>query len=203
MIDLPASQAGTAVPCPSVASSNTESNPPTDTTQARPPFRVRVEQARTILRERYPALFAAADPKPLKIGIHKDLLERHPELDLSGLKRALTLHTGRFGYQKLLKAGAVRFDLDGQPADEVTEEQAEIARQRLAELKAALKAKESAKAAKSPAPSTPAPTPAPTPPPPPERPELPQTAVSGRPILKLKKPGTVVAAVVVTRRAKP
>ena len=40
-------------------------------------------------------------------------------------------------------------------------------------------------------------------PPPPEQPELPQTAVSGRPILKLKKPGTVVAAVVVTRRAKP
>ena len=197
MIDLPASQAGTAVPCPSVASSNTESNPPTDTTQARPPFRVRVEQARTILRERYPALFAAADPKPLKIGIHKDLLERHPELDLSGLKRALTLHTGRFGYQKLLKAGAVRFDLDGQPADEVTEEQAEIARQRLAELKAALKAKESAKAAKSPAPATPAPTPAPTPPP---APTMPPNANLERPVLRLKKSSGPVVSAAVTRK---
>ena len=197
MIDLPASQAGTAVPCPSVASSNTESNPPTDTTQARPPFRVRVEQARTILRERYPALFAAADPKPLKIGIHKDLLERHPELDLSGLKRALTLHTGRFGYQKLLKAGAVRFDLDGQPADEVTEEQAEIARQRLAELKAALKAKESAKAAKSPAPATPVPTPAPTPPP---APAMPPNANPERPVLRLKKSSGPVVSAAVTRK---
>ena len=201
MIDLPASQAGTAVPCPSVASSNTESNPPTDTTQARPPFRVRVEQARTILRERYPALFAAADPKPLKIGIHKDLLERHPELDLSGLKRALTLHTGRFGYQKLLKAGAVRFDLDGQPADEVTEEQAEIARQRLAELKAARKAKDQAKPAKSPAPATPVPTPAPTPPP---APAMPPNANPERPVLRLKRPaGPVVSAAVARKGGRP
>ena len=197
MIDLPASQAGTTVPCPSVASSNTESNPPTDTTQARPPFRVRVEQARTILRERYPALFAAADPKPLKIGIHKDLLERHPELDLSGLKRALTLHTGRFGYQKLLKAGAVRFDLDGQPADEVTEEQAEIARQRLAELKAARKAKDQAKPAKSPAPATPVPTPAPTPPP---APAMPPNANPERPVLRLKKSSGPVVSAAVTRK---
>lgn len=176
-----------------------EINTPADTTPARPPFRVRVEQAQTILRERYPALFAAADPKPLKIGIHKDLLERHPELDLSGLKRALTLHTGRFGYQKLLKAGAVRFDLDGQPADEVTEEQAEIARQRLAELKAARKAKNHAKAAKSPAPATPAHTPAPTPPP---APAMPPNANLERPVLRLKKPAGTVVSAAIARRAK-
>ena len=103
-------------------------------------------------------------------------------------------------HQKLLKAGAVRFDLDGQPADEVTEEQAKIARQRLAELKAARKAKNHAKGTKSPAPATPAPTPAPTPPP---APAMPPNANPERPVLRLKKPGTVVAAVVVTRRAKP
>ena len=167
-----------------------EINTPTDTTEpARPPFKVRVEQAKTILRERYPDLFGD-DPKPLAIGIHRVLLERHQELDFSGLKRALTLHTGRFSYQKLLKAGAVRFDLDGQPADEVTEEQAEIARQRLAELKAALKAK---KPAKSPAPATPAHTPAPTPPPPP-------AAVPGRPVLRLKRPAGPVVSVAVARK---
>lgn len=182
---------------------NTQIDTPADTTPARPPFKVRVEQAQTLLRERYPALFAAADPKPLKIGIHKDLLERHPELDLSGLKRALTLYTGRFSYQKLLKAGAVRFDLDGQPAGEVTEEQVEIAHKRLAELKAARKAKDRAKPAKSPAPATQAPEPEPTPPPPPEQPELPQTAVSGRQILKLKKPAGTVVVAAIARRAKP
>ena len=175
-------------------SETVEINTPADTTTARPPFRVRVEQAQTLLRERYPALFAAADPKPLAIGIHRVLLERHPELDLSGLKRALTLHTGRFSYQKLLKAGAVRFDLDGQPADEVTEEQAEIARQRLAELKAALKAK---KPAKSPAPATPAPTPAPTPPP---APAIPPNANLERPVLRLKKPAGPVVSAAVARK---
>ncbi len=181
-------------------SETVEINTPADTTPARPPFRVRVEQAQTLLRERYPALFATADPKPLAIGIHRVLLERHPELDLSGLKRALTLHTGRFSYQKLLKAGAVRFDLDGQPADEVTEEQAEIARQRLAELKAARKAKNHAKAAKSPAPATPAPTPAPTPPP---APAMPPNANLERPVLRLKKPAGPVVSAAVARRAKP
>lgn len=182
-----------------IITENTQIDTPADTTPARPPFRVRVEAAQSLLRERYPDLFGN-DPKPLKIGIHLELLERHPDLDFVGLKRALTLHTGRFSYQKLLKAGAVRFDLDGQPADEVTEEQAEIARQRLAELKAARKAKNHAKGTKSPAPATPAPTPAPTPPP---APAMPPNANLERPVLRLKKPGTVVAAVVVTRRAKP
>ena len=180
-----------------IITENTQIDTPADTTPARPPFRVRVEAAQSLLRERYPDLFGN-DPKPLKIGIHLELLERHPDLDFVGLKRALTLHTGRFSYQKLLKAGAVRFDLDGQPADEVTEEQAEIARQRLAELKAALKAK---KPAKSPAPATPAPTPAPTPPP---APAMPPNANLERPVLRLKKPaGPVVSAAVARKGGRP
>jgi len=176
-----------------IITENTQIDTPADTTPARPPFRVRVEAAQSLLRERYPDLFGN-DPKPLKIGIHLELLERHPDLDFVGLKRALTLHTGRFSYQKLLKAGAVRFDLDGQPADEVTEEQAEIARQRLAELKAALKAK---KPAKSPAPATPAPTPAPTPPP---APAIPPNANLERPVLRLKKPAGPVVSAAVARK---
>ncbi len=169
-----------------------------DTTEpARPPFKARVEAAQSLLRERYPDLFGN-DPKPLKIGIHLELLERHPDLDFVGLKRALTLHCGRFAYKKALtKPGAARLDLDGQPDGEVTAEQAEIARQRLAELKAALKAK---KATKSPAPSTPAPTPVPTPPPTPPTPPTPPSAISGRPVLRLKPKSAVVTVATVTRR---
>ncbi len=172
---------------------NTQIDTPADTTPARPPFRVRVEQAQNLLRERYSDLFGN-DPKPLKIGIHLELLARHPDLDFAGLKRALTLHCGRFAYQKTLKPGAARLDLEGQPDGEVTAEQAEIARQRLAELKAALKTK---KPAKSPAPATPAPTPVPTPPPPPEPPAA---AVPGRPVLRLKPKASAVTAATVTRR---
>jgi ProP effector len=170
---------------------------PIETTPTRPPFKARVEAAQSLLRERYPDLFGN-DPKPLKIGVHLELLERHPDLDFAGLRRALTLHCGRFAYQKALtKPGAARLDLDGQPDGKVTAEQVEIARQRLAELKAALKAK---KAAKSPAPSTPAPTPVPTPPP---SPPTPPSAISGRPVLRLKpKASTVVTVATVTRRAK-
>ena len=183
-----------------IITENTQIDTPADTTPARPPFRVRVEAAQSLLRERYPDLFGN-DPKPLKIGIHLELLERHPDLDFVGLKRALTLHTGRFSYQKLLKAGAVRFDLDGQPADEVTEEQAEIARQRLAELKAARKAKNHAKGTKSPAPATQAPTPAPTPPP---APTMPPNANLERPVLRLKKSsGPVVSAAVARKGGRP
>ena len=185
-----------------IITENTQIDTPADTTPARPPFRVRVEAAQSLLRERYPDLFGN-DPKPLKIGIHLELLERHPDLDFVGLKRALTLHTGRFSYQKALtKPGAMRFDLDGQPAGEVTEEQVEIAHKRLAELKAARKAKDRTKPAKSPAPSTPAPTPAPTPPPPPEQPEPPPAAVPGRPVLRLKKPAGTVVSAAIARRAK-
>ncbi len=169
---------------------------PIESTPTRPPFKARVEAAQSLLRERYSDLFGN-DPKPLKIGIHLELLERHPDLDFVGLKRALTLHCGRFAYQKALKPGAARLDLEGQPDGEVTAEQAEIARQRLAELKAALKAK---KSAKSPAPSTPAPTPVPTPPPTPPTPPTPPSAISGRPVLRLKPKSAVVTVATVTRR---
>lgn len=169
-------------------------NTPADA--ARPPFRVRVEQAQTLLREQYPDLFGD-HPPPLKIGIHDDLLARHPDIDRPGLKRALALHTGRFSYQKALtKPGAARVDLDGNPAGEVTAEQAEIARQRLAELKAEADKKRKA-SAKSPEQATQAPTPAPTPPPPPESPP---STVPGRPVLRLKTKATTVVDAAVTRR---
>ncbi len=153
---------------------------PIESTPTRPPFKARVEAAQNLLRERHPDLFGD-DPKPLKIGIHRDLIERHPDLDFVGLKRALTLHCGRFVYLKALKPGAARLDLDGQPDGEVTEEQVEIARQRLDEMKA-----------------TPAPTPVPTPPP------SPPSAISGRPVLRLKpKASTVTVATVTRREVKP
>lgn len=176
--------------------SDGRSCPSENQTEAAPTAESRGAQTQALqswLIEQYPATFNPDAPLPLKIGVHVDLLARHPDLDPATLRRALKRYCERRAYQiALAREGAVRVDLDGQPAGEVLEDQRRFA-----------KAKMSTKPAKSPAPSTPAPTPAPTPPPAPERPELPQTAVSGRPILKLKKPGTVVAAVVVTRRAKP
>ena len=142
----------------------------------------------------YPATFNPDTPTPLKIGVHLDLLARHPDLDPDTLRRALKRYCERRAYQvALAREGACRVDLDGQPAGEVLEDQ-----RRFAKVK--LNAWKRAKGTKSPAPATPAPTPAPTPPP---APAMPPNANLERPVLRLKKPGTVVAAVVVTRRAKP
>lgn len=143
----------------------------------------------------YPATFSLDKPPPLKVGIHHDLLTRHPDLDHATLRRALKRYCERRPYQlALARDGAVRVDLDGNPAGEVLEDQRKFA-------KAKLSAWNRAKGTKSPAPATPATIPASTPPTPPEPPPA---AVPGRPVLRLKKPaGPVVSAAVVTRRAKP
>lgn len=155
------------------------------------PFKARVQQAHALLRETYPALFAAEQPPPLKIGIHKDLLARHPDLNARVLRHALSWLCERPRYQYAVrKEGAVRLDLDGQPTGEVTAEQATIAKSKLTARKAK-------KSAKSTVPSTPAPTPVPTPPP---SPPTPPSAISGRPVLRLKPKSAVVAVATVTRR---
>lgn len=145
----------------------------------KPPFRVRVAQAAAFLRKRYPNLFAAV-PVPLKVGIHLDLLERHPELDVPGLKRALTLHCRSPRYQRKLVAGAARVDLDGNPDGSVTAEQAARALEML-EVR-----------------QKPAQRPKAEPPPPP-------SDALGRPVLRLKKKpsSSVVVATVVRKGAKP
>jgi len=142
----------------------------------------------------YPKVFTNDAPPPLKVGIHADLLTRHPALDPDTLRRALKRYCERRAYQvALARKGACRVDLDGQPAGEVLEDQRKFA-------KVKLNAWKRTKPAKSPAPATQAPTPAPTPPP---APAMPPNANLERPVLRLKKPaGPVVSVAVVTRRAK-
>lgn len=144
----------------------------------------------------YPATFNLDAPSPLKIGIHLDLLARHPDLDPATLRRALKRYCGRPRYQLALASeGAVRLDLDGQPAGEVTAEQQKVAQRKVAP-------KKPRQAAKSAAQATPDPAPIPTPKPVPKPPEQPplNSPLAGRPILRLKKPSPGVVAAVVTRR---
>lgn len=141
----------------------------------------------------YPTTFSQDTPSPLKIGIHLDLLARHPDIDPATLKRALKRYCERRAYQlALARDGAARLDLDGNPAGEVAEDQRRFAKAKLTAWKAKKPAKSAAQATPDPAP---VPTPAPTPPPP--------RALSGRPILRLKpKAGAVVTAATVTRRTE-
>ena len=82
----------------------------------------------------FPACFNRKAPKPLKIGLGEELMALagvYPALaDLSRtqLRRALKVYTGAPAYRKALARGGPRYDLDGQPAGEVTPDQQADAR---------------------------------------------------------------------------
>jgi ProP effector len=63
------------------------------------------------------------DALPLAIGIHKAIKQRLPDLDAAQLRIALKSHTASTRYLKALSNGDKRFDLDGNPAGEITPEQ--------------------------------------------------------------------------------
>ena len=91
------------------------------------------------LAEAYPACFDWERPRPLKLGIHKDLLAAGfggAGVKPAEIKRALGRYCNRPRYRKTLRAGANRVDLDGQPAGAVTAEEAEAARADFAAWKA-------------------------------------------------------------------
>ena len=77
------------------------------------------------LCEKFPLAFRPRQAPPpwpaLKIGIDRDILERIP-VSRRLLKAALRYHTSCPSYRAGLIAGAVRVDLDGVPAGEVTKE---------------------------------------------------------------------------------
>lgn len=116
--------------------------PPSMTTQPAPkPAR------RNALLEQLQVEFAVfRDYKPLAIGIHKQLIERKPDLDKNKVRAALHGHTASTRYLKALTQGSPRLDLDGQPAGEVTAEQQEVAvktlRDRIKQVKERQKAED-------------------------------------------------------------
>ena len=79
------------------------------------------------LKRRFPALFGGA-PKPVKLRIHADIQERAPgEFSRQALSGFLRRHTGATSYLIALTRATQRFDLDGQPAGELSEEHRQVA----------------------------------------------------------------------------
>ena len=92
-----------------------------------------------MLIERFPQCFVLARnrKRPLKIGIHRDLITAIPEVSPKRLRAALGWYAGSWAYLKNMTAGAARIDLNGQSAGEVTAEEAAAAAERRASEKAA------------------------------------------------------------------
>ena len=74
------------------------------------------------LFELYPTLFGVQF-LPLKLGVYKDLLVRHPdEFKPEDLKVAMGLHARSMRYLEAVAAGYPRHDLDGNPVEPVAPE---------------------------------------------------------------------------------
>ncbi len=85
------------------------------------PTPVQVQSARTVLKALQEKFAVFRDYMPLAIGIDKQLRARLPDLDRKLLRSALGIHTNSLRYLKAMEKATVRFDLDGNTADEVTE----------------------------------------------------------------------------------
>ncbi|MFC6673583.1 ProQ/FINO family protein [Marinobacterium aestuariivivens] len=86
-----------------------------------------------LLMDTYPKTFSRHQVRPLKIGIQEDLLA-DDKVSKNKIKRALASYVRSLAYYRSLQAGAARIDLQGQPAGQVTEEEAEHAKGKLKEL---------------------------------------------------------------------
>lgn len=113
----------------------TEKTPETKTT-VEPKLHKRARQNKQLTdkayakaKEIWPGIFND-NPYPLKIGIREDLLAEG-KLARHAVTKALHRHCTSLRYNRVLLAGATRYDKDKNPAGIVTEEQAEEAKNRI------------------------------------------------------------------------
>jgi hypothetical protein len=137
----PASEA--AVPVPEVDESPSEPTENADADDASPgeaaagqaksaeSGRVDVQAVSAKLKELFPALFAGG-AKPLKLRVQSDIQQRAPgQFTKAQLSAFLRRHTGGTGYLIALTRAKTRFDLDGQPAGELSDEHRVAAQEEL------------------------------------------------------------------------
>ena len=71
---------------------------------------------------------------PLKLGIDRDILEKHPDINAGLVKKALQFHVSSFKYLSSVCKQTHRFDLDEQPTAEISEEEKQHAKDFLKNL---------------------------------------------------------------------
>lgn len=85
-----------------------------------------------LLKQHFPALFTGG-AKPLKLRIQTDIQQRAPGVFSKAVLSAFfRRYTGSTSYLMALSKASQRFDLDGQPAGELSDEHRQLARDELA-----------------------------------------------------------------------
>lgn len=89
-----------------------------------------VPETRRVLAERFPKCFMPKGKwkRPLAVGIHLHVFEAAPDLSRTQVRKAIGDYIMGPMYQRNLKAGVFRIDLNGEPLGEVTPEQEQRAR---------------------------------------------------------------------------
>ena len=88
------------------------------------------------LKQLFPALFGGA-PKPLKLRIQADIQERAPGVfSKQALSAFLRRHTGSHAYLAAVTKATHRFDLDGAPSGEMSDEHRKVAADELTRRRA-------------------------------------------------------------------
>lgn len=91
-----------------------------------------------LLQERWPNCFSIYEAKrrPLKIGIHEEILKALEGVVTSDeLRNALRCYVANEFYLKAIKAGAVRIDLNGETATVISSDEAEYAARALKDVR--------------------------------------------------------------------
>lgn len=91
-----------------------------------------------LLITHWPEVFSLTTPRPLTVGIDKQIAADMDARSLTGagkIRAAIAMYTRRIAYLKALAAGGGRFNLQGEPAGEVTPEQRQLALDTLAAMK--------------------------------------------------------------------
>lgn len=109
-----------------------------------------------LLKVYFPKSFTSSDIKPLQKGIKQELVIRLSTLesiaieDKACMVKSLAYYVNTAYYHKSVVKGAIRVDLDGNPAGEVTEEEASYSTERFqAKQQAKVQAKQQAVSAAS------------------------------------------------------
>jgi ProP effector len=100
-----------------------------DTTRPASP----AHNARALLKQLQQDYKVIGEHQPLAIGIDRQLLAARPDIDRKAMRIALGMHTRAVSYLKVLQSAQTRFNLDGSPAGEVSEEQRSLAAKTLHE----------------------------------------------------------------------